>query len=316
MKNISDIAKLAGVSKSTVSRYLNDGSVSKKTRLKLSKIINEHDYQPNQFAQSLRATQTHLIGAIIPRMNSYAVDETIKGIVSQCHQHHYQLSLNYTGLQIEAEIDAIETLSRSKVDAIILMATDITESHLEVIDKADVPIIIVGQNYPGLHSITHDDYQAGLSVGNWIGQRQPHHVHFFSVTENDIAVGIHRKNGLLDGLASHQIKPSIFETSFKYENALEDVQQYLSQIDKVDVLVGATDAIALAIHKYSFNSERNCKPTIIHGFGGDPMTQIVSPSIRTIQFNYFEAGKRAMTEVRQLLKNEKTEESVVIPVKL
>ena len=95
MKNISDIAKLAGVSKSTVSRYLNDGSVSKKTRLKLSKIINEHDYQPNQFAQSLRATQTHLIGAIIPRMNSYAVDETIKGIVSQCHQHHYQLLLNY-----------------------------------------------------------------------------------------------------------------------------------------------------------------------------------------------------------------------------
>ncbi|MEJ7483044.1 helix-turn-helix transcriptional regulator, partial [Staphylococcus warneri] len=62
MKNIDDIAKLAGVSKSTVSRYLNDGSVSMKTKEKLDKIIQEHDYQPNQFAQSLRAHRTNMIG--------------------------------------------------------------------------------------------------------------------------------------------------------------------------------------------------------------------------------------------------------------
>lgn len=128
--------------------------------------------------KSLRATQTRIIGAIIPRMNSYAVDETVKGIVDQCQRHNYQLLLNYTGLHMDAEIEAIETLSRSKVDAIILMATDITNKHLEVIDKANVPVIIVGQEYPGLHSITHDDYQAGLKVGEWVGQNQPQRVVF------------------------------------------------------------------------------------------------------------------------------------------
>ncbi|MBM6423475.1 hypothetical protein JSX97_10115 [Streptococcus suis] len=46
------------------------------------------------------------------------------------------------------------------------------------------------------------------------------------------------------------------------------------------------------------------------------MTQIVSPIIRTIQFNYYEAGQRAMLEVRQLIKGESIEESIVIPVKL
>lgn len=316
MKNISDIAKLAGVSKSTVSRYLNNGSVSQKTRIKLSRIINEHDYQPNQFAQSLRATQTRIIGAIIPRMNSYAVDETVKGIVDQCQRHNYQLLLNYTGLHMDAEIEAIETLSRSKVDAIILMATDITNKHLEVIDKANVHVIIVGQEYPGLHSITHDDYQAGLKVGEWVGQNQPQRVVFFSVTEKDIAVGVHRRNGLVDGLSKYQIEPDIFETSFKYEEALQDIEQTLTKINDADVIIGATDAIALAIHKYSFNSDQLLKPTMIHGFGGDPMTQIVSPIIRTIQFNYFEAGQRAMLEVRQLIKGEAIEETIVIPVKL
>ena len=99
-------------------------------------------------------------------MNSHAVDETVKGIVSVCHQHQYQLLLNYTGLDIRAEIEALETFSRSKVDGIILMATTLTDEHLEVIEKLNVPVILVGQSYPNLHSIIHDDYQAGFIVGN------------------------------------------------------------------------------------------------------------------------------------------------------
>ena len=161
---------MAGVSKKHGLRFLNGGSVSPKLKEKLSRIIEEHDYQPNQFAQSLRAKHTNLIGAIIPRMNSHAVDETVK-VVSVCHQHKYQLLLNYTGLDIRAEIEALETFSRSKVDGIILMATTLTDEHLEVIEKLNVPVILVGQSYPNLHSIIHDDYQAGFIVGEQIGSK-------------------------------------------------------------------------------------------------------------------------------------------------
>ncbi|RMI83718.1 hypothetical protein D9V42_15020, partial [Staphylococcus pseudoxylosus] len=55
------------------------------------------DCKPIKRGQSLRARQTHLIGAIIPRMNSYAVDETIKGLAKQCQKYESQLILNYTG---------------------------------------------------------------------------------------------------------------------------------------------------------------------------------------------------------------------------
>ncbi|HAR4564046.1 TPA: LacI family transcriptional regulator [Staphylococcus aureus] len=282
MKNISDIAKLAGVSKSTVSRFLNNGSVSKKTSEKLTKIIAEHDYQPNQFAQSLRARQTHLIGAIIPRMNSYAVDETIKGLAKQCQKYESQLILNYTGLNIEAEIQALETLARSKVDGIVLMATDITERHIEVINKMNVPIVIVGQQHEQLHSIVHDDYKAGQIIGEWIGQQGYQQVEVFSVSEKDIAVGIHRKRGLLDQLAKYQIKPNIHETNFTYVEAQKDVM----------------------------------KPHQIYGFGGDPMTQLVSPSIKTIHYNYFEAGQCAMEEIQQMLKKQDMPYSVTVDVNI
>lgn len=53
--NIQDIANLAGVSKSTVSRYLNQGSISLKTKRKIQHVIDTYGYEPNQFAQSLRA---------------------------------------------------------------------------------------------------------------------------------------------------------------------------------------------------------------------------------------------------------------------
>ena len=59
--------------------------------------------------------------------------------------HNYQLLLNYTGLELEAELAALETLSRSKVDGIVLMATNITEQHIQIIEKINVPVI-VGKN--------------------------------------------------------------------------------------------------------------------------------------------------------------------------
>ncbi|MCD0794313.1 LacI family transcriptional regulator, partial [Staphylococcus aureus] len=124
-------------------------------------------------------------------------------------KYESQLILNYTGLNIEAEIQALETLARSKVDGIVLMATDITERHIEVINKMNVPIVIVGQQHEQLHSIVHDDYKAGQIIGEWIGQQGYQQVEVFSVSEKDIAVGIHRKRGLLDQLAKYQIKPNI-----------------------------------------------------------------------------------------------------------
>lgn len=314
MKNISDIAKLAGVSKSTVSRFLNNGSVSNKTKEKLTKIIKEYDYQPNQFAQSIRARRTNLIGAIIPRMNSFAVDETIKGVINQCHLHNYQLLLNYTGLELEAELAALETLSRSKVDGIVLMATNITEQHIQIIEKINVPVIIVGQEHAQLHSIYHDDYQAGFEIGMRIGQKGLHQVTLFSVSERDVAVGIKRKKGLIDALKQYNIEPKIYETTFKYEEALVDVERYLSNITEVDAIVGATDSIALAIHKFCADHKKDLSPHAIFGFGGDPMTQVVSPIIETIHLNYKEAGEQALKEINQLLNHQTTELKIKIPV--
>lgn len=316
MKNIADIAKIAGVSKSTVSRYLNNGSVSVKTKQKLDKIIQENDYQPNQFAQSLRAHRTNMIGAIIPRMNSYAVDETIKGVKSVCNDLNYRLLLNYTNLDVELEIDALETFYRSKVDGIILMATEITQRHLEVINKINVPVIIVGQEHKDLHCIIHDDFHAGYLVGDTIGTKGYKDVQFFGVTESDIAVGIHRKEGLIAGLRTHGITPHISHTSFNYKEAMIDVASELETHTHYDAVVGATDSIALAVHKFTSEHKNQLKNQLIVGFGGDSVTEIVSPSISTVIYHFEQAGEVSMNKLNQMIQQQHIETRITIDVTL
>ncbi|WP_278926553.1 LacI family DNA-binding transcriptional regulator [Staphylococcus auricularis] len=317
MKTITDIAKIAGVSKSTVSRYLNNGPVSQQTKAKLDRIISTYNYQPNQFAQSLRANRTKMIGAIIPRMNSFAVDDTIKGVKAGCDALGYQLLLNNTNIDPQLELDALKMFNRSKVDGIIFMATELTEAHLKVIDEIDVPVIVLGQEDKNLYCITHNDYKAGRLVGEAIVNQGTRSVHFFGVPETDVAVGQIRKQGLLDVLKTHHIDYRYTETSFKYEDALDDVSATLNQShEETEAIIGATDTIALAIHKYMMqNTKQAPKPHII-GFGGDPMTEVVSPAIQTVHYHYKEAGEVAMRQLAECIQGNTIKAHIEIDVTL
>ena len=96
IKTISDIAKLSGVAKSTVSRYLNGGSVSEATKKKIEHVIKETGYIPNTFARSLKAKKPNIIGTIVPRLDSYATSQTLIGIDEQLRKLNYQMLISNT----------------------------------------------------------------------------------------------------------------------------------------------------------------------------------------------------------------------------
>ena len=75
--NINEIARLAGVSRATVSRYLNDGYVSDEKKAVIRKVIEETGYQPSSQAQMLRTKKTKLVGVIIPKINSDTVGRMV-----------------------------------------------------------------------------------------------------------------------------------------------------------------------------------------------------------------------------------------------
>ena len=94
--DINQIAQLAGVSRATVSRYLNDGYVSQEKRAAIARVIKETGYVPSQYAKSLRTGKSNIVGVIIPKINSASVSRMVAGMTTVLNEAGYQLLLANT----------------------------------------------------------------------------------------------------------------------------------------------------------------------------------------------------------------------------
>ena len=97
---INTIAKMAGVSPATVSRYLNQGYVSEEKKERIRNVIEQTGYSPSPSAQMLRTGKNHLVGVIVPRINSEPVAEMVEGITRIMAQAGYQILLANTSNQV------------------------------------------------------------------------------------------------------------------------------------------------------------------------------------------------------------------------
>lgn len=206
MVTIKDIAHKAGVAKSTVSRYLNGGSVSKKTKAKLDEIVNETGYAPNTFAQSLKAKKTNMIGTIIPRLDSFATNTILASIDEELRNKQYQLIITNTNQNVKREVENIYTLAKQKVDGIILLATVVTPAHRKAIAEVNIPVLLLGQSAEGLNTIVHQEYEAGYKLGSYATELGHKDFLYFTVLEEDQAVGQLRSKGVLEALKKIQIQ--------------------------------------------------------------------------------------------------------------
>lgn len=310
--NIEKISELAGVSKSTVSRYLNNGSISEKTKEKIEKIIETHNYEPNRFAQSLKAKRTHMIGVIVPRVDSFAANETFKGIDKELYDSGFQSIIYYTNQDVNREVAGFKALVNQRVDGIVLMATHMTEEHLSIIKNVKIPVIIVGQYAEDVHSIVHDDYGAGRQMAEYVAQYFRDDILYLGVDESDQAVGIKRRDGVLDYLDEAKIKYRTLETSFNYYKAALDVKEILNQaVPKI--IICATDNIALAALKHAIEQSISVPDELsIVGFGGYNTTSIVTPTLTTVRFGYLEAGRKAAENILRLIEGQHVDQVQLI----
>ncbi|MGE8206514.1 LacI family DNA-binding transcriptional regulator [Heyndrickxia sp. NPDC080065] len=121
MTNISDIAKRAGVSVTTVSRVLNNHKyVSSEKRLAVQKVIEEMNYTPNKNAVDLIRGETKMIGVIIPYNNNQAFDQMLHGILNKSIERDYSVTVLPTKYNKEKEISYLSMLKNKFLDGIIL----------------------------------------------------------------------------------------------------------------------------------------------------------------------------------------------------
>ena len=158
--NINEIAKLANVSRATVSRYFNDGYVSAEKREQIRRVIEETGYKPSAQAQMLRTKKTKQIGVIIPKINSESISGMISGISKELKQAGFWLLLANTENQEREEVEYLKLFSENQVDGIILIGTIFTPAHKRALRALQVPVVVLGQKLEGYSCVYQDDYLA------------------------------------------------------------------------------------------------------------------------------------------------------------
>lgn len=314
MVTIKDIAQQAGVAKSTVSRYLNGGSVSKKTKAKLDQIVNETGYAPNTFAQSLKAKKTNMIGTIIPRLDSFATNAILASIDKELRNKQYQLIITNTNQNVAREVENIYTLAKQKVDGIILLATVVTEAHRKAIAEVKIPVLLLGQSAEGLHTIVHQEYEAGFKMGSYATDLGHKQFLYFTVLKDDEAIGQLRSKGVLDALENGSgTSVEVIETNFSFSKAYEKAMSVLATTSATYILC-ATDNIALAVMKAAHTLGLSIPNDFsLSGFGGYEVTSIVTPTITTVKYPYKQLGSLSVTNLIEIIEGENAIRNLELP---
>ncbi|MBR2767729.1 MAG: LacI family DNA-binding transcriptional regulator [Solobacterium sp.] len=122
---INDIAKLAGVSKTTVSFYLNGkfDKMSEETRARLENVIARTNYYPNTIARSLNYKQTHLIGVIIGDITNSFANQIVKGIDEFSRSKGYQMIVGSSNYHLDNERRCVTGMAAMGVDGFIVQPT-------------------------------------------------------------------------------------------------------------------------------------------------------------------------------------------------
>lgn len=302
--NINEIARLSGVSRATVSRYLNEGYVSEEKKEKIKKVIEETGYQPSAQAQMLRTKKTRLIGVILPKINSDTVSRMVAGISDVLSRKGYQLLLANTNNSVEEEMKYLKLFKDNQVDGILFIATIFTGRHKKVLKECKVPVVILGQRLDGYSCVYHDDFHAAEQMTELL-VRESKVPGYIGVTVKDEAAGLNRQKGFEAALKKAHLSCTgerRQEAEFSVESGYESMKKMLKDAPDVDCVFCATDNIAIGAMA-CLKEEGKAVPQEIQvaGIGDTPLGSLVTPKLTTVHFYYKTSGMEAASMLLELL---------------
>ena len=305
--NIIEFAKIAGVSKSTVSRYFNNGYVSEEANEKIKTAIEKTGFRPQRHAQSMRTKKTNLIGVIVPKISTETAPRVVEGISDEVSVHGYDVLIANTNLVIEKEIEYLKMFKSNHVDGIIFMATKVTSEHLKVMSEITVPIVVVAQNIDEYPSVYNDDYNAAREVVKYIINKGYREIGFIGVYEEDISVGFERKKGYIDELKNNKvdIKDEFIKIGdFNVESGYKLTKELMESDKKPKAIFAVTDNIAAgAIEYLKENNYKIPEDVAIMSIGDSKISKFIEPKLTTVHYYYKTAGVEAANMLLELIKD-------------
>lgn len=203
-----ELAKIAGVSQSTISRVMNDSPlIPEKTKEHVRKIARDYGFVLNSQAQSLKTNKTGTIGILFPRYFTSMIANTFFAhlydhLSKTLMEYDYDIMVLYNNDVTNKMSYFEQTIQKRKIDGYIILKPDITERERYVLDHNNVPYVsIFKQNSQivNMNTFTINSYEGGVLAGKFFGQKQGAQKMYLGLTDTSID-NTPRVNGFLQGM--------------------------------------------------------------------------------------------------------------------
>ncbi len=299
---LQDIGRLAGVSRSTVSRVINEhASVSPDVRARVLEVIERTGYAPNLAARSLVSGKSGVIGLVIPsRVHSLFEDpyfsRLIGGISSAANESGKTLSLFL--FQNEAEEAALypRVVASRFLDGLIITATRMADPLVARINTDEVPIVMVGRpDVEGISYVDADNRGGGHQAATHLADLGHQRIGIIAAPDNTTA-GLDRTNGFIEGLATRgrALHPSLrAEGDFSAASGYAAMQQLIP--NSPDAVFVASDTMAIgALRALRERGIRVPEDVAVMGFDGLAPSTATTPRLTTMHQPVTDTGRRAV----------------------
>ena len=315
---IVDIAKMAGVGTTTVSRYFNGGNLKKETRERIKEIVDKYNYTPNTFAKALKSTDSKIIGVIVPCLHSYISGNTLKYLDKELKENNYETLIMNANFDKSKQLEYIKKLARMNVDGIILLPTTMSKAYESTIKSIDVPVVMLGQEGEYTYSVEYNDFNAARDLTNYVLSSGHKKVAYLGVSEDDVAVGYYRKLGVLRSLEKYNLEPeNILITNFGMEEGYEIVKENIEKLKEDSCLICATDNLAYGAIKALEEEGLNVgEDYSVAAFGDYTSSALLKSPLTTIKFDLKDAAKQTVEMLLNVIKKEETAMKLLIGYEL
>ena len=323
--NLEQIAKLSGVSRSTVSRVINnDPNVSVVTREKVMQVVKRVNYTPNAAARGLAAGRTHVVGLVIPMGVAALFTDPyfpilIQGVSSACNAREYSVMLWLAEPEYERRMIR-QIMYSGLVDGVIVSSMLLNDSLVQALSDGDLPFMLVGRHPTDTHAsyVDADNIGGAREAVTHLLRLGRARVATITGPQNMIA-GADRLAGYLAALRDRGVISDpglIVEGDFTEAGGYRAMQQLLSR--RLDAVFAASDIMAIgALRALREAGLRVPEDVAVVGFDDLPQSARTEPPLTSVRQPIYRLGATAVDSLLDLFEYpDSSPRRIVLPTEL
>lgn len=322
---IKDVARMAKVSISTVSRVINDSKpVSPEARRRVLNAIEVLEYRPNEVARSLVTKKSNLIGVIVGDIGNSYVAQIVRGIEEIGRMYDYDIVLCSSYGSAETETKFVQLLRRKQTEGIILVSEINNNEVVKQIEEFKLPFVYLNKYYNIDRSptVSIDNYEATEVMMEYLSSKKHSKILYITQEKDkDITIEALKIKAYEKTMESWGEDPIMINIDGRnIEDGYDAGAKVKNIIDEKDItaVFCCQDEIAIGLINYFYDNNIKVPDDIsVVGYGDISLASIYRPTITTIREPYYDLGAVAIRSLLKELSGETAgEQTIRLPIQL